>query len=101
MGWVLFKKGKYADAVKYLQDAVAKEEGTDAVLWDHLGDAHLQNGQSAEAAKAWEKCIELYKKESPEKKTKDQEKRKQVEKKLELLKTRPSNAVEKAGRDAP
>ena len=79
---MLFKKGDYAQAVKYLRQAADDEDGQDAVIYDHLGDALWKLGEAGEAKAAWQKALELL--ENPKTK-KEREQRAQVEKKLRLL----------------
>ncbi|MGL4461365.1 MAG: tetratricopeptide repeat protein, partial [Planctomycetia bacterium] len=88
-GWVMFKQGKYADAKKFLQDAIKLDEGNDGVIWDHLGDTLLQLDEKDDARKAWEKSIELYKQKAG---GDSEEKWKQIAKKLERLKSAPAEA---------
>lgn len=62
MGWVLFKLGKYQEALPYLEKAVKISTGSgDETLWDHLGDVHDRLGQTAKAVTAWRKGLELAK----------------------------------------
>lgn len=82
LGWVLFKAGKYQEAVDYLQRATKEETGQDAVIWDHLGDAYRKTENFADAKKSWEKAVELYKKDEQ---AKDQDKVKAIEQKLDFL----------------
>ncbi len=58
LGWVLFKKKKYAEAKKHLQEAVAQEEGRHLEIYDHLGDCLLKLGEKKEAVAAWKKGLE-------------------------------------------
>lgn len=66
MGWVLFKKGRYEEALKYLLEAANAPEGEDGVIWDHLGDCYYRLGRREDAIKAWEKAAELLKSETSE-----------------------------------
>jgi tetratricopeptide (TPR) repeat protein len=60
MGWVLFKKKKYKEALEYLKKAAADEDdGNHLEIWDHLGDCHMALGQRAEAIAAWEKALKM------------------------------------------
>ena len=58
MGWVLFKLGKYAEAVPHLEKAVGKLSGGDDTIWDHLGDVYDRLQQPAKALEAWKKALE-------------------------------------------
>jgi tetratricopeptide (TPR) repeat protein len=60
MGWVLFKKKEYKEALEYLKKAAADEdEGNHLEIWDHLGDCHMALGQKQEAIAAWEKALKM------------------------------------------
>lgn len=59
MGWVLFKQGKFAEAVPFLEKAVKQSAGAgDETLWDHLGDAYSHSQQPAKALESWKKALE-------------------------------------------
>ncbi|MFO0944386.1 MAG: tetratricopeptide repeat protein [Planctomycetota bacterium] len=98
MGWVLFKQGKFDQAIDYLKQATALETGDDAVIWDHLGDAYRKSDKLSEARKAWEKAVELYKKDPREK---ERAKIKDVEKKLEFLDSSEAEAPPRARAGEP
>ncbi len=59
MGWVLFKRKKYDEAIPYLQKAVQDKEGQQVEIFDHLGEVYKALGQKAEAVAAWKKAIEV------------------------------------------
>jgi tetratricopeptide (TPR) repeat protein len=42
IGWVLYKKGLYSEAIKYLEQAAAKR--SDAIMKLHLGSVYLKTG---------------------------------------------------------
>jgi len=61
LGWVMYKRGCFEDALKALQDATGRAPDLDPTLWDHLGDTYWRLSRRDEAAKAWqaaEKIIE-------------------------------------------
>ena len=61
LGWVLFRRGKLAEAREVLERATKlPDAASDAVVWDHLGDVWFRQGDKAAARKAWEKAAELY-----------------------------------------
>lgn len=82
LGWVKFKRGDYAEAVKFLKQATSDEDGQDAVIYDHLGDALIKLDKVDEARKSWEKALELL---ANPKTRKEREQRTQIEKKIRLL----------------
>jgi len=57
LGWVLFKIGKYQEAVGPLEQAVKKNTGGDATLWDHLADVQLKLMQVDKALESWQKAL--------------------------------------------
>lgn len=59
LGWVLFKKGRHAEAKKYLLEAVKDEDAQHAEIYDHLGDIHKALGEKADAIAAYEKALSL------------------------------------------
>jgi tetratricopeptide (TPR) repeat protein len=52
LGWVLYRMGRYAEAVPYLEQAVELMP-YDPVINDHLGDAYWQVGRELEARFQW------------------------------------------------
>ncbi len=55
LGWVLYKMGKYDEAVLYLEKATELQP-YDAVINDHLGDAYWQVGRNLEAKFQWKRA---------------------------------------------
>jgi len=56
-GWILYKQGKYRDALDYIQRAVdAAGDRADGTLWDHLGDALYRTGERDKAVDAWKQA---------------------------------------------
>jgi tetratricopeptide (TPR) repeat protein len=66
LGWVLYKRGLFADAVKVLEGAAQKAPSMDPVLWDHLGDAYWKANRHADAIKAWQQAAKLISDAGPE-----------------------------------
>lgn len=56
--WVLYKNGKLDEALKFMDDAIAKD-ATNAVYYDHRGDIKFSLGRKDEAVTDWEKALEL------------------------------------------
>lgn len=86
MGWVLYRLGKYEDAVKHLERAVQLRP-EDPVINDHLGDAYWRVGRTHEARFQWNRAISF----KPEEKEKDK-----IEAKLEKG-MGPAEPIGKAG----
>jgi tetratricopeptide (TPR) repeat protein len=78
LGWGLFKRGKYKDALAKLKEAV-EAGANDPVVFDHLGDAYMKNKMYEEAVANWEKALEL----EPEDADKIREKIEAISKELE------------------
>src|SRR5207244_3467795 len=60
LGWVLFRRGKLAEAKKELERAAALPDGDDPVIFEHLGDVYQQLQMPTEARRAWEHALRLY-----------------------------------------
>ena len=58
LGWVLFRQGKAAEAVKHLERAVTLEP-EDYTITDHLGDAYWAVGRKIEAHYQWRRALTL------------------------------------------
>src|SRR5205085_523863 len=55
LGWVLYKRGRFDESQKFLQQAVsAAEDSVDAVVLDHLGDATYQLSGAPAAQGLWQ-----------------------------------------------
>jgi tetratricopeptide (TPR) repeat protein len=60
LGWVFYRLGRFQDAVTSLEEAVElMKETPDAVVYEHLGDAHEKAGDTAKAREAWRKALDL------------------------------------------
>jgi tetratricopeptide (TPR) repeat protein len=77
LGWVLYKRKKYKEALPPLLDAVKDKEGQHIEIFDHLAEVHMALGDKAAALDAWKKGVE---KAGPSKREK--EKKVEVEKKI-------------------
>jgi tetratricopeptide (TPR) repeat protein len=56
LGWVLFKRGRFKEAVDPLEKAVQHLDGGDATIYEHLGDVYFQLQEMAKARAAWEEA---------------------------------------------
>lgn len=63
LGWVLFKMGRFAEAVVELEKARAIEPD-DPTVNEHLGDAYMKMGRVREALKIWAKALDAPKEET-------------------------------------
>lgn len=60
LGWMFYKLGRFVDACHWLTLAAGQDEGQDAVIHDHLGDACWRAGDKDEAIRNWRRAQELY-----------------------------------------
>ena len=60
LGWVLFKQGKYEEAVPWLEKAVKNQQGIgDETLYEHLAEAYDRLKQPEKALETWKKSLDL------------------------------------------
>ena len=57
LGWFYYKKGKFKEALGYLEKAAAQL--SDPEIYDHLGDVFLKLGNLSNARLNWEKSLKL------------------------------------------
>ena len=58
LGWALFKRGKYAEALPLLEKASKDEDdGNHLELWDHWADCLMKLDQKDKAIATWEKAL--------------------------------------------
>jgi tetratricopeptide (TPR) repeat protein len=57
LGWVLYKRKKYKEALTPLEQAVKQDEGQHMEIYDHLGDVYLALGEKPKAVAAWKKGL--------------------------------------------
>ena len=56
--WILFKQKKYAEAMQYIDMAVASDTTKSAVITEHAGDIHAMNGDIDNAVKYWQEALQ-------------------------------------------
>lgn len=56
-GWLLYKRGRFDEAVVQLRRAILLTGSQDAVLFDHLADALYRDGKADEAKATWDKAL--------------------------------------------
>ncbi len=59
MGWVLYKQGRFDEALSWLEKAVDTDTGDDPVVYDHLGDVRWRLGKE-DALGAWRKALKVF-----------------------------------------
>lgn len=60
LAWVLFRRGKLAEARGLLEKVSKMPDGAaDPVVWDHLGDVRFRQGEKEKAKLAWEEAARL------------------------------------------
>jgi tetratricopeptide (TPR) repeat protein len=69
LGWVYYKKGKYAQALEYLKKAVELVPD-DPIILEHLGDVYLKLGDKKKALKYYRLSLENENKEKDKLETK-------------------------------
>jgi tetratricopeptide (TPR) repeat protein len=57
--WVLYQQGYYAEALVYLELAVADKDPAGATVWEHLGDTLYQLKRIEDAVAAWKHAKKL------------------------------------------
>ena len=75
LGWVLFRLGRFDEAVTELDKAASGDDPSGVIL-DHLGDALAKAGRADSARSAWQKALEAFRQSA------DQTNAQAVEKKL-------------------
>ncbi|MCH2197363.1 MAG: tetratricopeptide repeat protein [Flavobacteriales bacterium] len=56
-GWILFKQGKYNEALDWINQAASAV--LDATLFEHLGDVLWHLGRKADAVEAWQEALKI------------------------------------------
>ena len=59
--WILFLQGKYPEAKVYMEQLLRNSgngEGPGPVIYDHLGDVYIMNGETDKAIEYWQKAKE-------------------------------------------
>lgn len=55
--WILFEKGRYAEAKIYMDDAIKNGAGEDSsVVLEHCGDIYYMNGETEKALEYWKQA---------------------------------------------
>jgi len=81
LGWVLYKRGKFREAVVPLEKAVKSlNSGGDATIHEHLGDVYFRLQENAKAKAAWEEAEKAATKSIP-----NDKRLPEIRKKLESL----------------
>jgi tetratricopeptide (TPR) repeat protein len=65
-GWLLYKKGDFASARKWLERARLALRDDDPVIADHLGDVLWRLGDRDGAIRAWEEAVSIVAKRPPD-----------------------------------
>ncbi len=87
LGWVLYKKKDYVEALKLLKESIGTddEESNHIEIWDHVGDCLLAMGKKKEALETFQKALKM-----EDETKKDGERRKKVTEKSKKLKAETS-----------
>lgn len=83
LGWVLYKKKQYDEALKHLLEAATgdDDESNHIEIWDHVGDCYLAMGKKKEALETFQKALKM-----DDVTKKDAERRRKVTEKIRKLK---------------
>ena len=57
--WILFEKGKYAEARIYIDQAMQHDGDKSSVVVEHCGDIYYQNGEHEKALEFWKQAEKL------------------------------------------
>ena len=57
--WILFEKGRYAEAKIYIDNAMKNDGGASDVIVEHCGDIYFMNGETEKAVEYWLKAKEI------------------------------------------
>lgn len=68
LGWVLYKLGKPAEAVPFMEKASKLMPEPDATVEEHLGDILNAVGRTSEAVDAWRRSVRIEKSDAVQKK---------------------------------
>ncbi|MBI1336933.1 MAG: tetratricopeptide repeat protein [Phycisphaera sp.] len=60
MGWVLYKKGQFGEAVGFLEKAVAADDPPHSVILEHLGDAYYRLNRKPDAVAKWKQALDHF-----------------------------------------
>ena len=89
MGWVLYKRGRFGEALGYLSRSVRLINKEQAELLEHLGDTYYRLGDSAKAAELWTRGLKAeQRQEQPDSRQLDR-----LQNKLDLLESGKSPPV--------
>jgi Tfp pilus assembly protein PilF len=58
LGWVLYKRGRFDEAQKYLDQAVGPSAFPDPVVLDHLGDTLYRLNKPDDAKQVWQRSLQ-------------------------------------------
>ncbi len=57
--WILFKQGRYPEALQYIDMAVDNDSTGSAIIMEHAGDIHAASGDTDGAVERWLKALEM------------------------------------------
>ena len=83
--WILFEKGKYAEARIYIDQAILNGGDKSSVVMEHGGDIYYQVGEPEKALEYWKQAVKLAEESA------DDENEARDEKELKLLKKKIAN----------
>jgi tetratricopeptide (TPR) repeat protein len=57
-GWILYRLGRFSDALTYVKEAIAKGEAN-AVVFEHLGDIYFKLNDRTSALEQWNAALQM------------------------------------------
>jgi tetratricopeptide (TPR) repeat protein len=57
MGWVLYKQGRFDEAVQYFLEAIGNSPAPDAEIVDHYADTLYRMGKKSDAVEQWRRAL--------------------------------------------
>ncbi|UCD28441.1 MAG: hypothetical protein JSV03_15370 [Planctomycetota bacterium] len=60
LGWVMYKKGEFNEALTWLRRAANLEGGQDPIIYDHLGDVWCRLDKPDQAIKSWRRALTIH-----------------------------------------
>ena len=61
LGWVLFRREKYREAIEWLEKAIKLPGGEDSTIVEHLGDCFDKLDDKEQAVKRWKESLKIEK----------------------------------------
>ena len=100
-GWLLYKKGAFAEAAAWLGRANRARAGEDPVILDHLGDTFWRLSKREQAIAHWNRAVDVVSEKSDEELANDDERRVRSQAPAKIEKARSNHEPPVAPLKAP